>query len=76
MRMRKIKNIDFVVRTDIDDEMVNGSSNTYGVLQVHNADEHDIITEISELKLDPCGIDEFIKLLEATKEQIFKQSNK
>jgi hypothetical protein len=73
--MRKIKNINFIARAEIDDEMVNGSPNTYGVLQVYSADEDDIITEISELKVDPCGIDKMIKLLEATKESIFKLAN-
>lgn len=66
---KEIENINFVVRTDVDN---NGSSDTYGVLQVHNVNEHGI----SELELNPDEIDEFIKLLEDTKELIFKQANK
>jgi len=75
MRMREIKDIKFIVRTDVDDEMIDGSSNTYGVLQVRNVDEDDVITEISELKVTPDEIDELISLLEATKKLIFKQAN-
>lgn len=68
MVKKEIKNIKFVVRTDINDSR----ADTFGVLQVRNVGEDDI----SELEVNPDEIDELIKLLEATKELIFRQTNK